>query len=414
LGKVLCIVISALLAIGFLFMTSRLEFAKAETGAIYIRADGAVDPSSAPIQRVGDIYTFIGNISNSSLHVQRSAIIDGAGYAVQGVVGDYGINVTANNVTIRNVVIQSCAGGIYLDSDYNRIYGNIIKNNVGFGIWLRWYAAYNDITENYIANNEGGVGADYVSHNSIFGNNIANNTDHGLYLDDFWEGNISGNNITDNGIGIRIQWTGKNITISGNNITHNAKNGISIEGSANVTISSNRIVGNGYNYTWYGEAYSIYDWDDRWSENLSVTYNFIAHNRQGNIIDVFQPSNTTYRVANISLDLSTFRLPAWIGYSLDSRTNVTVTGDTELIGLSNGSHTLLAYATDISGNSGVSDSVSFMVSLPPSPTLSLTPSPSPIIPEMSPLLVAATFVIIAFLLAVTIKNKPKRTWLELS
>jgi hypothetical protein len=52
---------------------------------VYIRADGTVEPQILPIQRVGETYTFTGNIANYTIEVQRdNIVIDGTGYTLQG------------------------------------------------------------------------------------------------------------------------------------------------------------------------------------------------------------------------------------------------------------------------------------------------------------------------------------------
>jgi len=78
------------------------------SGTVYIRADGSVDPLTAPIQRIGDIYILEGNI-NDSLVVERSDIIvDGDGYTLQGSGIGKGIDLTAtSNVTIKNMEIRA-------------------------------------------------------------------------------------------------------------------------------------------------------------------------------------------------------------------------------------------------------------------------------------------------------------------
>ena len=47
-------------------------------GTIYIRPDGSVDPETAPIQRVGDTYTFTGDIY-SPFVLDKSAHCRGEG-----------------------------------------------------------------------------------------------------------------------------------------------------------------------------------------------------------------------------------------------------------------------------------------------------------------------------------------------
>jgi hypothetical protein len=55
-----------------------------------------------------------------------------------------------------------------------------------------------------------------------------------------------------------------------------------------------------------------------------------------------------------------------MGYSLDCQSNVTVNGETKLIGLSQGAHSIVIYANDSLGNMGSSNTVFFSVdTIPP-------------------------------------------------
>ncbi|MEM2148237.1 MAG: hypothetical protein QXJ94_06505, partial [Candidatus Bathyarchaeia archaeon] len=102
--KTFLIAIRAFLLVGALIATIKVEYAKAD-GTIYIRPDGFVYPSTAPINRYGNVYTLIDNIINSSIVVLRDNIVlDGAGiYRIEGP-PEYpskGIDLTGrNNVTI--------------------------------------------------------------------------------------------------------------------------------------------------------------------------------------------------------------------------------------------------------------------------------------------------------------------------
>ena len=53
-------------------------------GTIYIRADGSIDPPTAPISRDGDTYTFTDNIYDSIVIQRGDVVVDGAGYTLQG------------------------------------------------------------------------------------------------------------------------------------------------------------------------------------------------------------------------------------------------------------------------------------------------------------------------------------------
>jgi N-acetylneuraminic acid mutarotase len=65
------------------------------------------------------------------------------------------------------------------------------------------------------------------------------------------------------------------------------------------------------------------------------------------VLEVLSPkSNATYTSKDVELVLSVNRPTTWMGYSLDGLANVTVTGDSELTGLSEGAHNILVYVND--------------------------------------------------------------------
>ena len=83
-------------------------------------------------------------------------------------------------------------------------------------------------------------------------------------------------------------------------------------------------------------------------------------------IEIISPENKTYAVADVLLSLTVSETTSWMGYSLDGQTNVTVSGNTTLVGLSEGIHTITVYANDTAGNTGHSDTVYFTINaLPP-------------------------------------------------
>ena len=54
---------------------------------IYIRADGSIDPLTAPIQRDGNFYTLTGDISSDydGIVIEKDGVtLDGGGYTVHG------------------------------------------------------------------------------------------------------------------------------------------------------------------------------------------------------------------------------------------------------------------------------------------------------------------------------------------
>jgi parallel beta-helix repeat protein len=186
-------------------LASNVQWVKADTGTVYIRADGSIDPPSAPMQRNGNVYTLTGNITSDvddGIVVERDSIlVDGSGFAVGGTGANYmhGIylhgrsNVTIQNTNIKNFYygillysssnnsisgnkITSNSYGIGLDSSSNNsISGNKITSN-SCGIGLGYSSNYNSINENNITNNGDGIWLGYSSNNTVCHNNLINNT----------------------------------------------------------------------------------------------------------------------------------------------------------------------------------------------------------------------------------------------
>jgi hypothetical protein len=76
---------------------------------------------------------------------------------------------------------------------------------------------------------------------------------------------------------------------------------------------------------------------------------------------ITSPQNIVYNERTIPLQVKLASSPSWIEYSLDGKTNITITGNTTLIGLSNGEHYLTIYTNDTLGNSYASQTIAFSV-----------------------------------------------------
>jgi hypothetical protein len=84
-------------------------------------------------------------------------------------------------------------------------------------------------------------------------------------------------------------------------------------------------------------------------------------------ISLMSPQNQSYNTANIPLNYSTFveyGAISWMGYSLDEKDNVTLTGNITLTDLPSGEHSLIVYATNEDGNTGASETITFNVAKP--------------------------------------------------
>jgi hypothetical protein len=78
-------------------------------------------------------------------------------------------------------------------------------------------------------------------------------------------------------------------------------------------------------------------------------------------ISIVSPENKTYAVDSVSSTFVVSEPTVWNGYSLDGQGNVTITGNTTLTGLSDGSHSLTIYANDSAGNIGASGTIYFTI-----------------------------------------------------
>ena len=170
-----------LLVIGALSLTFNIRAVKAEE-IIYIRSNGTVDPSTAPIQRVGDVYTLTEDVYNKSIEVQRSnVILDGNNHRLQGprsVRNVFGIHLQLReNVTITNFVISGgFIYGILLDSSsYNKVINNTILGCCTCGVELSW-SNHNLLKNNTVMKTYEAISLEYSSYNNLHSNVVRENT----------------------------------------------------------------------------------------------------------------------------------------------------------------------------------------------------------------------------------------------
>jgi hypothetical protein len=83
-------------------------------------------------------------------------------------------------------------------------------------------------------------------------------------------------------------------------------------------------------------------------------------------ICITSPQNITYSTTTVCLNFTTSKEPSWTGYSLDGQNNMTLTETTiNLTGLTEGSHNITIYATDIFENTGASETITFNITKEP-------------------------------------------------
>jgi len=308
-----------LLVISMLTWAFVIQTVKAEPGTIYIRADGSVDPPTAPIHRDGDIYTLNGNIY-SNYHgivvLKDNIIVDGASFTVQGPgwTNVYpplnGIDIMRrSDVTIKNIKVQGFYWGVLLwESSGNTISGNDIRDNHD-GIYI-WESSNNKISKNNIRNNGDGIRVFSSSANNMSGNNILENVDGIRLYPSSNHNTISENNLLDNGWCIWISGSSSN-TISGNNVTHNMNGILLLESSLNNTISENTITNTGGNGIYLSSSL-----DNTISKNIITDSGWLLSPEGGYGITLYASSSNTIsgndiknnRLGSIMLEFSSNNL----------------------------------------------------------------------------------------------------------
>ena len=216
-------------------------------GAIYIRSDGQVAPSTAPISAVGnDRYIVTADISEPIIIRKDNIVIDGANHLLYGTYdyGSKGIDLTGrNNVTIKNMKIENFEYGIYLYLASNNVLSQNDLTNNYCAIWVASSSNGNTISGNNIANNEMyGMWLKDSSNNKISENEFTSHGNYTIYMRASDHTTFSGNYIADNKLGIFIYEASNNILYH-NNFVNNA-NPVSVYNSTNVFDDGNSSGGN--------------------------------------------------------------------------------------------------------------------------------------------------------------------------
>lgn len=224
------------------------------SGVIYIRPDGQVSPSTAPISNVDNShYTFTADIYNPIIIARDNIVIDGANHALQGTgeLGSKGIDLTGrSDVTIKNVKIKGFDYGVYLSSASNNVISQNDFTNNYCAIWIVVSSNDNIISGNNVENNEmWAIFLKESSNNKISENQITSHTNYTIYVRHSNYTTFSGNYIADNHLGIFFYEASDNILYH-NNFVNNAD---SISSSDSTNTFDNGKEGNYWSD--YEEAY---------------------------------------------------------------------------------------------------------------------------------------------------------------
>jgi parallel beta-helix repeat protein len=203
--------------------TSDGVFTGSYDAALYIRADGSIDPVTAPIQRVADVYTLTGDITPiDSLHdgivIERDNVrLNGSGYALRGMATRNGIYLfQRQNISIDDIYVEKFNYGIAFDYSLNTSISHcrIVDNSCGIRLYQSSdvLISENSLTENGFP----AIWIDSSSHVNILGNDIINNV-AGIRLKKSQENVLAKNRLSNTYFGISV-WQSSNNSIYGNNI----------------------------------------------------------------------------------------------------------------------------------------------------------------------------------------------------
>jgi parallel beta-helix repeat protein len=180
------------------------------SGAIIIGSDGSINPSSAPIQKSGETYTFLESFTGNITVQRDNIVLDGAGFRINttgiGVETTIGIDLSfRSNITVTNMQVSDFVQGIHLLNSTNcTLIGNNITANVD-GIRID-NSTNNSIIGNNITTNRHGTHP--YEGNVFYHNNFINSTDRNVFFDsaghvDTWDnGYPSGGNYWSNYTGV--------------------------------------------------------------------------------------------------------------------------------------------------------------------------------------------------------------------
>jgi len=267
--KVMFAVILLLLSYSMLVSSFNIRLAAA-TGPVYIRADGSVDPPTSSIQRDGDLYTVIGNITSDSdgIVIERGNMtLDGDGFWLQG--SGTGISMSGiNNVTVIDMQTRGFSVGVLFDNcQNNTVFGNNITENGSYGIYLSG-SSNNNVSQNRVVRySDVGVSLGDSNYNSIIGNSVVEDvyggTATGIRLGSSQYNILVGNTVSNNWIGIDLEWSLNAFLRSNSIISENQTvnpHGLSVGGEEGNILhyihdidSSNTIQGKPI-YYWINEA----------------------------------------------------------------------------------------------------------------------------------------------------------------
>jgi parallel beta-helix repeat protein len=217
---------------------------EAPSTVIYIWPDGRVEPSTAPIIKVGEgFYLLKGNVSLPIVVLRDNIVIDGAGLYLLGenVAGSRGVDISyRKNVTVMNLKVQGFDYGIYLQLTANTTISNCEFTKNYCGVWVS-NSTRNKITSSSFTKNNYAVWLK-GSSNNLVNSNVFTHSNYTLYMGFSNNNTVKANVIINNRIGLFL-YTSSNNLISMNNVSKNYEGIHMLQSSYNL-ITLNNVIKN--------------------------------------------------------------------------------------------------------------------------------------------------------------------------
>lgn len=160
-------------------------------------------------------------ISNTNLHFQiSSCVLDGLGGGTGG--GGISFNNVSNCYIKNNTIRNFESVGIYLEQSFDCIINgnNVHHSTLNEGIFL-WESGYNNISQNFVHDNELTGVVFHLSYHNLFSDNIISQNAYGITINSY-NNMIKSNTFMDNlGIGISIDLGSSNNIAKWNNFVGN-------------------------------------------------------------------------------------------------------------------------------------------------------------------------------------------------
>jgi streptogramin lyase len=225
---------------------------------------------------------------------------------------------------------------------------------------------------------------------------VAVDSNDNVYVNDFWNHRVQK---FDSSGGFITKWG----TLGTGDGQFNGAKGLCVDLNGNIFISdynNHRVQkfdsSGGFITKWGSFGTGDGQFDDPIGVAIDSNGNIYVADSDNNRIQKFMPIDTTaptitvispennasYGISSIPLNYTVSESVSWMGYSLDGQANVTVTGNTTLVGLLDGLHSVVVYGNDTVGNMGASGMVYFAVdTTPPNITaVSQTPPEGNVLP----------------------------------